>query len=223
MKNWISLWLLFLLLGCQSAKKMPVAIGLERMQVLYEGLANPITYVYTGVSCKDLELDCDRKRALIEKQDDCSFLITPLGGWKDGLELNCYKERIDKEHFLEQRVLRVLPIPQPVASLNGNTGGSISRGALLAVKQVSTVLEGFAFEGVSYRPTSFEYVVVQAKTKRVLLRGQQKGHAIPPDLRDEFSELEQGDLIHIFNIMARPNVEGLAEILVQNNLSMVLR
>lgn len=224
MKQWISAVLLMTLLsGCQPAKEMPVAMTLRNMQVLYAGLANPVKYVVNGVACKDLILTCEKGRATIQKQEDCSFLITPLGVWEGELTVFCYKKKVHKEHLLQRQVLRVLPIPQPVASLNGNTGSSISKGTLMALKQVSVTLENFVFEGVRYRASSFEYVVVQGKTKRVLLRGEQKGHAIPHEFRALFPDLEKGDLIHIFNIRARPNVKGLEEVPVQNNLSMVLR
>jgi len=211
---------LWSLCACQATKNYPAVVAAENLQVVYNGIENPMSYAYTGYSCKDLIVVVEKGRAVVKSNEDCTFSIRPLGVWKEGLELEFYYKKVDEDHLIEKRKLRIEKIPLPVASLNGNMGTGISTGALKAVKIVSVVLEGFVFDGLRYQTSSFSYLVVKAKTKEVVVRGQHLGKEIPNELQEAFAEVEKGDLIHIFNIMAQPNHPRLPEVPVQNNLSL---
>lgn len=212
--------ILLILSACRAGRELPVVIATEKLQVLYNGLENPMVYAQNGIHCKDIIVVAEKGRAEVKQRENCHFSVRPLGTWKEGLELSFYNKQVDEEHLLEKRNLRIAKIPLPVASLNGNSGSSISMGALKAVRIVSVVLEGFVFEGLRYQASSFSYLVVKAETKEVITRGQQLGKEIPDDLSRIFGDLQKGDLVHIFNIMAKANDPRLPEVPVQNDLSL---
>lgn len=215
-----ALWLPLVLLvsACQSAKKLPVAIESKELQVVYVGLPNPIEYVYNGLRCEDLIMVCDKQKASIKKGESCAFSITPHGAWKDGITVSIYHKKIDPSRLLEVRNLRVVDVPVPTVSLNGNTGPSISIGALRAVKIVSCTLRGFVFEGYRYRISAFDYLLIRASNKTVIDRGHVEGHVIPGKVREIFNRLEKGDMIHFYNLEARAT-DG-STVLIQKDLSL---
>jgi hypothetical protein len=203
--------------GCSSSK-MPIAIEAQKMQVIYEKLPNPITLVYNGIKCDDLLIDYDKTKARIEKNDNCEFVIYPKAPWKEGLNINIYKKNLEPKNLIETRNLRIDRIPRPVASLNGNTGGSISTGALKAVKIVSCVLENFVYEGLRHKVSSFDYLLVRNPDKKVIDKGHINGQSLTPKLREQLFKMSKGDMVHFYNIEAY--APQLGSTLVQNDITL---
>ena len=219
--RFIVLLMLGLTAGCQSARKLPVAIESQQLQVVYVGLTNPVNYVYHGVRCEDLIMVCDTQKARIKKGEDCAFNIVPLVPSKDGITVSIYRKKVDPGRLLEKRKLKSVGLPLPEASLNGNTGPYISTGALKAVKVISSVMSGFVFEGYRYRVSAFDYLLVKGSNKTVIDRGHAEGQAIPAKVRKAFNSMEKGDMIHFYNIEARA-IHGKT-VRTANDLSLWIR
>ena len=109
---------------------------------------------------------------------------------------------------------RTLKVPSPSPSLNGNGGGTMSTGALKAVKIVSVTLENFVFEGIRYKVTNFDYMYKPSRGN--LIRGSEKSNTMPNQLKAAFANAKRGDFLVISGIQA--SAPGLGKIDVAGSL-----
>jgi len=105
-------------------------------------------------------------------------------------------------------------VPSPSPSLNGNGGGTMSTGALKAVKIVSVTLENFVFEGIRYKVTNFDYMYNPSRGN--LIRGSEKSNNMPNQLKAAFANAKRGDFLVISGIQA--SAPGLGKIDVAGSL-----
>lgn len=196
--------------------KAPAIISADKMNVVYQGLDNPISISVPGFEPDKISASMSpggigtlvkqgsgKYIAKITKRDRKGVNITvsvklPGGGSKTMGSAN----------------FRTMKVPSPNASLNGNQGPTISTGALQAVKVVSVTLENFVFEGIRYKTVAFDYIYKPQRGN--LLRGTAKGNQIPNQLRAAFGNAKRGDLLIISGIYAQAT--GLGKVPLAGSL-----
>lgn len=196
--------------------KAPAIISADKMNVVYQGLDNPISISVPG-------FEPDKIFASLTPGTVGSLVRTGPGKYvakikrrdRNGCNINVSVKLPDgKTKSMGSQNFRTMKVPSPIASLNGNTGPSMSTGAIKAVRIVSVTLDNFVFEGIRYRVSKFDYIW---KPRRgTLLRGNAKGPQIPNQLRAAFNDASRGDLLIISGIHA--TAPGLGEVPLAGSL-----
>ncbi|MBI1184238.1 gliding motility protein GldM [bacterium] len=182
--------------------KAPAIISADKMNVVYQGLDNPISISVPG-------FEPDRIIATMTpgnlgdlvKEGPGKYIAKIKQRGTKGVDINVSVKLPDgSTKTMGSQNFRTLKVPSPIASLNGNQGPDISTGALSAVKIVSVQLENFVFEGIRYKVSKFDYIWKPARG--TLLRASERGQEIPNQLRAAFSNAKRGDLLIISGIYA---------------------
>ena len=169
------------------------AISVEKQNVIYCGLDNPIAIAMEKVPCADLKVSVS-EGATITKTSDCNYnvkadqvgdvLITVEGGG------TIFKKK-----------LRAKRMPDPIAVLsNDKQGGILSVSEAQAIIGVIAKVADFNFEG---RCTiqSFDIVIKQARKEVITLTNQ--GALFPTAIIALFQGLQAGDTVIFSNIRCR--------------------
>lgn len=183
--------------------KAPAIISADKMNVVYQGLDNPISISVPGFEPDKIIASMTPGDAgKLVKKGDGKYIAKITRRKRDGVNINVSvnlpggkSKRMGSANF------RTMKVPSPTASLNGNQGPNITTGELGAVRIVSVTLENFVFEGIRYKVSQFDYIY--KPTRGQLQRGTAQGQAIPGNLKAQFSGAKRGDLLIISGIKAK--------------------
>jgi hypothetical protein len=195
-----------------TANRAPAIISLDKMNVVYTNLENPISISIPGfypesinASLSPVSVGSLHKvgpgmyNAKINKRDrnGCNIYVSvklPDGSTKPMGTMN----------------YRTMKVPMPTPSLNGNSGNKISVGALRSIKALSVVLEDFVYEGIRYQVESFGYRYY--KKSGELTEGSSDSRVLPDELSLVIENAATGDFIVFYNIKASAPQIGEIEI-----------
>lgn len=196
--------------------KAPAIISADAMNVVYMGLENPISISVPGFEPDKINASMSPGGlGTLVKKGPGKYIAKITKRDRKGVNINVSVKMPDgSTKTMGSQTFRTLKVPSPTASLNGNTGPTMSTGALKAVKIVSVTLENFVFEGIRYKTTTFDYIYKPARGN--LIRGTQNGASIPNQLRAAFSNAKRGDLLIISGIYA--SAPGLGKVPLAGSL-----
>lgn len=95
---------------------------------------------------------------------------------------------------------RVLELPTPVLSLNGNSGPSIKKEILATIEHVSAEYENFGWQAEC---SVVEYDYIYSPKRGQLQRGHVKSVMIPEDLQATFNNGKYGDMLIITGVKVK--------------------
>lgn len=152
-----------------------VAMGADKMNVLYIGVDNPITVAVPGYRCEDLRLRLLGDGGAIGASNNCQYNITVS---KPGsLQIEVLGIQQGKEVSLGIKTFRVKRIPDPTVRFGGLNGGTITKTQLLQNGGgLQIILPNFEFEA-SCELVGYELNVV-AKDGDVVICNARSG-ALP--------------------------------------------
>lgn len=196
--------------------KAPAIISADKMNVVYQGLDNPISISVPGFEPDKINASMTPAGfGTLVKKGAGKYIAKITKRSREGVKINVsVKLPSGGSKSMGSANFRTMKVPSPNASLNGNTGPSISTGALKAVKIVSVTLENFVFEGIRYKTVAFDYIYKPARGN--LLRGTATGQQIPNQLRAAFGNAKRGDLLIISGIYAQAT--GLGKVPLAGSL-----
>jgi len=196
--------------------KAPAIISADAMNVVYMGLENPVSISVPGFEPDKINASMSPGGlGTLVKKGPGKYVAKITKRDRKGVNINVSVRMPDgSTKTMGSQNFRTLKVPSPTASLNGNTGPTMSTGALQAVKVVSVTLENFVFEGIRYKTTTFDYIYKPARGN--LIRGTQNGATIPNQLRAAFSNAKRGDLLIISGIYA--SAPGLGKVPLAGSL-----
>jgi len=196
--------------------KAPAIISADAMNVVYMGLDNPVSISVPGFEPDKINASMTPGGlGSLVKKGPGKYVAKITKRDRKGVNINVSVKMPDgSTKSMGSQNFRTLKVPSPTASLNGNTGPTISTGALTAVKVVSVVLENFVFEGIRYKTTQFDYIY--KPTRGNLIRGTANSQAIPNQLKASFSNAKRGDLLIISGIYA--SAPGLGKVPLAGSL-----
>ncbi|MGB0432110.1 MAG: GldM family protein, partial [Bacteroidia bacterium] len=195
-----------------NANRAPAIISLDKMNVVFTNLDNPISISIPGFYPEQINASLSpvnvgslqkvgpgRYNAKINKRD------------RNGCNINVSVKLPDGSLKSMGRVnYRTMKVPKPTPSLNGNSGNKISVGALRSVKALSVVLENFVFEGIRYQVESFDYRYYKASGE--LVEGSSDSRILPDELRLAIKDATTGDFVVFYNIKASAQQIGEIDI-----------
>jgi gliding motility-associated protein GldM len=196
--------------------KAPAIISADKMNVVYQGLDNPISISVPGFEPSMISASMSPASVgELVKEGPGKYVAKIKGRERNGVNINVSVKMPDGSiKSMGSQNFRTLKVPSPTASLNGNQGPNMSTGALQAVKVVSVTLENFVFEGIRYKVVGFDYIYRPARGN--LIKGTENSQNIPNQLRAAFSNAKRGDLLIISGIYA--SAPGLGKVPLAGSL-----
>ena len=170
-----------------------VTVSADKMNVFYMGVENPVTVAAAGVSSNDLRVSFGGNvtrtggggnKFTVRGTSPGKATVTVSGG---GLKATSFE-------------FRVKQIPDPVAEINGSTGGEIGNGVLKAQGGVIPVLKGFDFEA---RCDILGFQVIYVPRRQDPIPVTNPGGAFSAAARNVINQAKPGDQYIFDNIRAK--------------------
>ncbi|MDG5800897.1 gliding motility protein GldM [Marinilabiliaceae bacterium ANBcel2] len=173
-----------------------VVISPTKMNVFYEGIDNPVEISAPGIPSENLNVSINN--ADIRRVAD-GYVIEPHSGTAGREAIVAVTADIDgREQSLGERTFRVNRVPDPVAKVNNQRGGTIARQTLMAQMGVIADMEDFDFD-MTFRVTSFD---VSTTRGGYVVDASSNSNRFTDEQKDLISRAGRGQRIHIENIMA---------------------
>ena len=180
--------------------KGSVTVSATKMNVFYIGVDNPIKVSAAGANSNDVKVSVGGGGgASIKKSGGVGeYTITVTKPAPLGQECEV---RVNAPGLKNEKALfRVKRIPNPVARLSGNSGGSIGNGEFKAQGGVAAILENFDFDA----KCAIQGFIVTRQAKRAdPVDVNNKGARYSPDARALVNRAKPGDVYYFDNVRAR--------------------
>jgi gliding motility-associated protein GldM len=175
-----------------------VTMSATRMNVFYRGLENPFDVGGGGIPHENLEVTMTN--GTVTKRGN-SFIIKPAELDEQGsrTKVSVHANVGGQRRLLGTTDWRVKRVPDPVAQVAGQTGGSIRRERLIVEDGVMAVLEDFDFD--------FKYTVTQFRIEvpgpgGYVNHWESNNNRFTEDQKEQFRRLNPNSLVYIANIKA---------------------
>ncbi len=194
-------------------------VSVEKMNVLYRGLENPISVAIAGIDAKNVIVKVDH--GLITKKDDVHYLIKPMGS---NLQLTLTVSSIEGKDTAIQGVFsyRVLAVPMPnlivanVSSASPNSN-SISMASLKVNPSLRAAMDNFIFD-IKCEVMSFTVSYMDGKKE---VTESFKGSTIPASLLKNIEKM--GNPVTLIFSKVSVKMAGYEELVTLAPLSIVIK
>lgn len=175
-------------------------ISATKMNVLYIGVPNPISVSVPGFAPKDVSVSMSGGRIVSDGK----------GGWNAFVESGreakisaAAKMRDGSMRNMGTVIYRVRPLPRPEAKFGALESGRPSpKEAMMAQSAIQASLgEGFAFEGINYVVTSYQFIFVPRREDPVVIPGS--GPIINGNMKAALGRAKRGDRVLVDKIRAK--------------------
>ena len=167
------------------------------MNMFYIGLENPVNVAVDGVKAKNLVVEINGGEL---KGENGSYVFIPDGSARLAV-LKVGKKSKKGIKWIDSAEYRVRRVPKPEVLFGTKTGGKMSVGELMAVRQINAGIgEGFAFEGIKYTVTSYQIMII---SDDIFYTETVKGNLISSSTRKIFQSLQNSGIIIINNVEAK--------------------
>lgn len=141
--------------GQYEVAEPSVVISATKMNVLYEGVENPVEISAAGVSAAALDIRVDNNTASYKKTGD-KYIFTPKPGFSGGLaKLSVHAKIGDRQQRLGGMDFRIKKVPNPIATVAGLNEGRIKKSVLNAETGVKAEMgKDFDFD-LTFKVTAF--------------------------------------------------------------------
>lgn len=171
----------------------PVAvIELSKMNVVYNGIDNPVSIGVPGVASKDVTATITTGNGTITKaQGDGNYIIKPSKIGKMSIRVTAKIDGQVKD--MGTKEYRIKRIPQPVLKLgNFKSNDLVSKQEVEANPQLRAVLEDFDFQIPAPKVTSYEF-----STSASALPITGKGSRLDPEMLNRIKNLKRGQKFYV--------------------------
>lgn len=177
-------------------------ISLDRMNVVYKGLNNPITVDIMDAKPKDIYLKLSCGRALKDTSNPHYFYILLDSAYNGERELTIEvftKNNFDSLEVQGSHQYRILSLPKPTLMLGSiENNGPCVQGLLRSASFVFANLKNLQYEGVWYTVTG--YSIFWEKLSGEKLAFEAEGNTIPIDIKRAFNFAKPGDTFTLKNV-----------------------
>jgi gliding motility-associated protein GldM len=173
------------------------SMQLDKMNVFYIGVPNPITVTAAGYSLEDVSISIPGATLTPTGKGKYDVMVTQ--GPKVTASINARTAQGMKT--VGGYEVRVKRIPDPVAKVANKIGGGIPANVMRAQMGVAAILEGFDFDA-KFTVTSFDY---SYQKRRQDYQGPfpNTGAYFGPDAKKHLGSASPGDRVYIENIRAK--------------------
>ena len=181
-----------------SVIKPSATISADKMNVVYRGLANPISISAAGFTLDKINLSSSGGGSLRKTSaGHYEFTPTSSGNSKTVYFSVTGTDATGKSvNLVSRQEYRVMPLPPPTITLAGMREGTISKQVIKSAPVLQAVLEDFLFDGVKYNVVSFILKVGNWKTNVT-------GNRLPSAAIQRINRAPSGTSIIINNLKTR--------------------
>lgn len=178
--------------------KPSVTMSATRMNVFYRGIKNPFDIGGGGIPKENLMVEMTNGK--VTKTGD-SFVIEPTELDEQGrrTKVSVYANIGGTRRLVGTSDWRVKRVPDPVAQVNGQSGGPIRKEVFRIQDGVMAVLEDFDFN-FKYTVTEFEVQIPTAGGYVSLFKST--SNRFTKEQKEQFERLAPNSLVYIGNIKA---------------------
>ena len=167
-----------------------------KMNILYAGLANPVSISVPGISATNIKVSISN--GTIEHGQEGNYLVRPEKvGVKSEITISAMIDGKLKE--IGSTAFWVKKVPDPLAFVANKNEGIISRNELEAQQGVLAKIPDFDFE-MNFTVTSF---VVSTSRQGFIIDKQAKGNHFSQEQRDLMKGLNPGNRLYIESIVVK--------------------
>ena len=140
------------IVGFNVTIEAQAVIAPVNMNILYEGLENPVEVAVPGIASENIRIEVSN--ASFEKKGN-QFMIVPRAGVAGTTAtITVFAKTESGEQNMGEQIFRINRVPEPVAKINNQKEGKIRKETLLNQKEIVADMEGFLFD-MKWTITSF--------------------------------------------------------------------
>jgi gliding motility-associated protein GldM len=181
----------------------PLAVvSATKMNVVYRGLENPISISVPGYSATELIVTSSFGNLAKDGQPG-TFKLTVPGSdvTTKELTISVSVKTPDGVKKMGEQKYRLKNVPRPTLQLGGiEVSGPVSMGQVKSAASINTPLKDFVFEGVSYKPTSYQIVYSPRSGPPVVEAGN--GPLLSSRMKSILQSVKIGDRIIVTGVKA---------------------
>ena len=189
---------IFCLLFALSVQGQAVSIGLERNQVFYAGVDNPITIAVSNFKCEDVKVFINNGQVV--SNGGCNYTVNTKEPGESILKVSVIKDK--KQQLLGEYNFVVKPLPTPSAMVAGKSGGYVRKEFLKIQNKMELMVLGFDIDA-KFQHLGFSCMVMKHNEAEGRFIGKSANAEISQDMKAAFGQLEKGDTVFFYKIVAR--------------------
>ena len=197
---------------CLPTFAQKFSVGLDKMNVVYIGISNPLTVTVENLSSKEIVLKTDNG-TITGMNGQYEF----MPGKGTAATISIYKKRNGKLIKVGQAAYRVKNIPYPVFKI-GSGKDKVSKPEIANQQYVRAELEGIDMDA-NFTIDSFDVCIVASDTCKFLVR-KNVGNKLSDEIRNDFNLLKPNDIVIFKNIYFR-RLDGVSDQLVPVMISIL--
>lgn len=171
-------------------KPNSATISADKMNVVYRGVANPMTISFAGVADNNVTASAPG----LSRASGSSYVMNPGQGRE--VTINVSGTLPDGTKVSDSKQFRIKDIPSPIGAVRGEDGILKMQRNSLEISEVSAKLPDFDFE-LNLRVTGFKFNVPGQPTVQV------SGNKLDSRAKDVLRRAQRGSTVQIFDIDAQ--------------------
>ena len=188
-----------------QASSQNFAIGLDKMNVFYIGVDNPLTIVVQNYSLKDIIIKVDNGTV---SNDYGSYVYR--AGKVGKATITLFVKTNGKLKKIGSNYFRVKNFPDPIFKI-GSGRDNVSKAEIAGQLYVRAELEGFDID-VRYQIDSFWVCIVSSDTCKFVTK-KNIGNKLSDEIREDFQRLKPNDMV-IFKKIFIKRPDGVSSELI---------
>jgi hypothetical protein len=185
------------LLFCSLGFGQIVGVAVEKMNVLYKGIYNPLTISVESHSCKEIVVKTSNG-VITGSNGKYNFMPKDSAGKSSETYLYVGIKSGSTVKWIDTLKFRVKRIPDPVPMIANISGGYISKAVLIAAACIIPTLQNFDFD-LSFVITSYTMTM---NVKGDLIEKNAVGNKLTADMFAMINAAATGTKIYFENIKA---------------------
>ena len=163
-------------------------ISADKMNVVYRGVANPITISMPGVSDNNVKASAPG----LSRRSGSNYVMNPGTGREVTINVTGV---IDGKSFPSRKTFRIKDIPRPAGTIRGEAGSVKMPRRNLEISTIGSMLEDFDFD-LNLAVSGFKFKVPGQPTVNV------NGNKLDSRAKSALKRAKRGDAVQIFDIKA---------------------
>lgn len=173
-----------------------VAVALDKMNVFYIGVPNPVTIAVENTDCKDISIEAEGCNITEEKSIPCHYVITVLKPGK--VAVNVFKKAGGGKVKVGTQEFRCKYIPDPVARISGMKWGDVLCLSLFKRQEgIILAMDNFDFD---LRIAVDAYTITIVRNNETIFEKKCSGGRFDSETIQQFQKLKAGDRVIISEI-----------------------
>ncbi len=169
------------------SKPNAALIAADKMNVVYRGVANPMTISIPGIPSNNVTA----KAAGLKRRSGSSYVMNPRKGRT--VKITAYGKLPDGSPVSSSAEFRIKDIPRPAGSIRGESGSAKMPRKNLEIATVGAILEDFDFD-LNLGVSGFKFKVPGQPTVNV------KGNKLDSRAKSALRRAKRGDAVQIFDV-----------------------